>query len=94
MEKLKFGNRADDASSSSWDYYGLSEREWYALSDSQRIIHFNRQVGEDIQAPLSLGTLESYDPYFNTRHMRVHRRDAGCDCQSCLQKIGIERVKV
>lgn len=93
MEKLKFGNRAEDVGVK-WDYYGVSQAEWYALTPTQRTAQFNRTVNSEIQAPLTLPKIQSYDPYFYSSHMRPHRPVNECDCQTCVQKIGIERTRL
>lgn len=74
---------------------------WEALTTEQREIHYERfrtcpheykyvappGYGEELREP------NSFDIYTHTAHMEVCclKSDPKCDCQMCLQKIGIAR---
>lgn len=84
-----------------WSDKWMSRAEWGAMTPEQRVIHSNRNLppGCDHKAnlldwPESLQEAYSYDPYFHTTHMMPHDVKkffmGTCECQMCVQKIGIE----
>jgi hypothetical protein len=106
MTKSKYDQMQNqDAIKFSANRYGLSEKEWDALTMEQREIHYNRQnvcehpyVYPGIAGDKSDDRLReaySHDPYFHTAHMIPCKRPMlsinQCDCQMCSQKIGIIR---
>lgn len=74
---------------------------WETLTTEQREIQYERDRkcshsytfqeppcgGQDLREPYS------FDPYFRSGHMDICRLklDPKCDCQMCLQKVGIAR---
>lgn len=104
MKKSRFMNSADggddEPSGPVFDRYGMSEKAWLALTPEQRVTHYNRLVEcehkADIESwPVELRESYSFDPYFHVAHSTVHTAkgffDATCECQSCVNDIGIER---
>jgi hypothetical protein len=95
----KFGNSAevDEPVGPRYDYYGMSQAEWYALTPEQRVTHYNRvkacdHVCDMASWPPDLVLGYSYDPAAHTPHMIPHLPfNADCVCQMCDLKIGIER---
>lgn len=88
-----------------WNWCGLSESEWTALSPAERVIHFNRLNICEHKAnlhnwPPDLRDSYSQDPYFHMAHMDPCKRwgikpperwAIECMCQMCAGKIGISR---
>lgn len=88
-----------EGQNSTASYYGLSKLGWESLTPEQREMHYNRHKPCEhdyvFSGPEQLREQQSFDPYFNTPHMRPHSVELFfkglCDCQTCAVGIGIPR---
>lgn len=105
LERIR--RESGNAGGGQGDHGPIQAREsaWEALTVLQREIQYNRDRKCDHEykfpgpswsagfGPYDLRTAYSFDPYAHTAHMIPHIRDGNCECQMCMQQIGIERGK-